>query len=276
MAVVSPRATLGRDVEIGPFCVVEAGAELGDRCVLESHAIVKHDVVLGPENHLGHHAVLGGDPQHLSATDQLGGLVIGAANSFRESATVHRAMKPGNATTIGDGNFLMVNAHVGHDSHVGNHTILVNNVMLAGHVTIEDRAFLSGGAGIHQFCRVGTLAMVGGQARVSKDVPPYVLVDGVTTNVVGLNRVGLNRQGFTTADLKPLKDAYQVLYRSESSWGNILDRLRTDFPPGPAARFYEFCSSTKRGILQECRVPKHATLKIHRTDEIDPPQRMAG
>jgi UDP-N-acetylglucosamine acyltransferase len=191
-----------------------------------------------------------------------GRVVIGSGNTIRESVTIHRAMASDHATTIGDNNLLMVNAHVAHDCQIGNHTILTNNVMLAGHVIVEDRAYLSGAAGVHQFCRIGALAMVGGQAHINKDVPPFVNVDGLSSFVVGLNQIGLRRAGYDGETIRQLKIAYRLIYRSELSWAEILERLREQCGYGPAAHFYEFLSTTVRGIVPERRPPPGATIKL--------------
>ena len=169
---------------------------------------------------------------------------------------------------MGDNNLLMVNSHVAHDCHVGSNTILANNVMLAGHVVVGDNAYLSGAVGVHQFCRVGTFAMVGGQAHIVKDVPPYVTVDGVSSMIVGLNRVGMKRAGVTRDELDELKAAYRVAFRSGLRWETCLEELRMQFPTGRAAEFYRFMSDTRRGCIQERSVPRNATLRLHTTTEV--------
>ncbi|MHC4402730.1 MAG: acyl-ACP--UDP-N-acetylglucosamine O-acyltransferase [Planctomycetota bacterium] len=262
LALVSSLAEIGLDVEIGPFSVVEPSVTIGDGCTLESHVVVKRGTVLGPNNHVAEGAVLGGLPQHVNCPEKPGGLIIGAGNTIRENVTIHRALNPGEATVLGDDNLLMVNAHVAHDCRVGNNALLANNTMLAGHVTVADRAYLSGAVGAHQFCRIGTLAMVGGQARVIKDVPPFVTVDGETGYVVGINQIGLRRAGFGAADVRRLKEAYRLIYRANLTWKEILARLRDEFSDGLSAQFYQFLSATKRGITPERRPPPGATLKI--------------
>jgi len=261
-AVVSPAANIGPDVDIGPFCVVEPNTVIGRGCRLESRVVVKSGTTLGTDNHIFEGAVLGGLPQHVHMPENPGPVRIGSGNTIRENVTVHRALKADGVTRIGDHNLLMINAHVAHDCCLGNHTILTNNVMLAGHVTVEDRAYLSGAAAIHQFGRIGTLTMVGGQAHLVKDVPPYVTVDGLSSLVVGLNQIGLRRAGFGLTEIRQLKAAYRVIYRSGLPWDAILERLKAEFSLGPAAAFYEFLSTTSRGITPERRLPPGATLKI--------------
>jgi UDP-N-acetylglucosamine acyltransferase len=262
LAIVSPSAQIGPGVKIGPFCVVEDNVRIGADSILESRAIVKSGTILGQRNRVFEGAILGGLPQHIHIPERPGQVIIGSDNVFRENVTVHRALDEQHATTIGDHCLLMVNSHVAHDCRVGNHVILTNNVMIAGHVTVGDRVFMSGASGIHQFCNIGTLAMVGGQAHLVQDVPPYVTVDGLSSLIVGLNVVGLRRAGFDQAKIQQLKDAYRLIYRSGLMWKEILERLRTEFAQGPAALFYEFLSATKRGIVSERRVPPNATLKI--------------
>jgi len=270
LAAVDPTAKIGSHVKIGPFCVIESDVVIGDACILESHVIVKQATMLGTENHVFDGAVLGGYPQHLHMPEKPGRVVIGSGNTIRENVTVHRAMEHGGVTSIGDDNLLMVNAHVAHDCRLGSHTIITNNVMLAGHVTVADKAYLSGAAAMHQFTRVGTLAMVGGQAHATRDVPPFVTVDGLSSLVVGLNQVGLRRAGFDAKDIRQLKEAYRLIYRGGFTWNEILKRLKCEFPDGPAAEFYRFCSSTKRGIIRERRLPPDATIKLRPAAEVEP------
>lgn len=262
LAVVHPAANLGRDIVVGPFSIIEEGSTIGDGCILESHVIVKTGTRMGPNNHVFEGAVLGGLPQHLRMPARVGNVVIGANNTIREQATVHRALEEGHSTFIGDNNFLMVGIHVAHDCRVGNNTIFANGAMLGGHVLVEDRAYISGNVGIHQFCRVGRLAMIGSLARVVQDIPPYVTIDGRSGCVVGLNTVGLRRNGFSHADINQLKAAYRVIYRSNLTWNEVLEQLRAEFSTGPAAHFAEFFSVGSRGIVHERRMPPRSALKI--------------
>ncbi|MHB1035318.1 MAG: acyl-ACP--UDP-N-acetylglucosamine O-acyltransferase [Pirellulales bacterium] len=271
LALVSPAAKLGRDVAIGPFCVIESGVTIGDECILESHVIVKEGTTLGPRNHIFEGTILGGLPQHLKMPDRPGDVVIGAGNTIREHVTVHRALEAGHVTAVGDNNLLMVNVHIAHDCRIGSHTIFANNAMMAGHVTVDDRAYVSGAVGVHQFCRIGSFAMVGGQAHIVKDIPPFVTVDGLSSCIVGLNLVGLKRAGTTTAQILRLKAAYRLIYRSGLRWTEILDRLRDEFSEGPAARFHEFFSEGKRGFIQERRLPPNAVIKLRREQLKDYP-----
>lgn len=271
LAIVSPDAQIGRDVSIGPFSVIESDVVIGDRCRLASHVVVKNGTRMGTDNEVCESAVLGGLPQHIHKPEHPGLLVLGSGNTIREQVTLHRAMKEGSATVLGDNNFLMATAHVAHDCHLGNNIIMANAVLLAGHVHVADRAFLSGGSGVHQFCRIGRLAMIGGHARIVQDVPPYVTVDSTGSSVVGLNLVGLRRSGHTTDEINQLKAAYRMIYRRGLRWSEMLDQLQASFTSGPAALFNEFLRGGTRGFVQERRMPPGATIKLRPVAEENTP-----
>jgi UDP-N-acetylglucosamine acyltransferase len=273
LAIISSRAQLGQDVQIGPYCVVEDDVVLGDGCNLECHAVIKAGVTLGENNHIFDGAVIGGRPQHARCPERTGTVRIGAGNVIREFVTIHRGLHEGEATILGDGNLLMVNVHVAHDCVLGSRVIVVNNTMLAGHVSVGDQAYLAGAVGVHQYCRIGRLAMVGGQAHVNKDVPPFVTIDGATTLVVGLNVVGLRRAGFLNGQIDELKAAYRLVYRSGLPWEEMLVRLKNEFPAGPAAEFHEFFRGGKRGFTPERRVAPMLKLLADEAQEL---RRKAG
>jgi len=266
-AVVSREAELASDIRIGPFAVVEAGVTVGPGSVIESGAVIKSGATLGADNHVFEGAVLGALPQYLHPPKATGRLVIGSGNTFRENTTVHVALECRNATVIGDGNYFMVNVHVAHDCLVGNQAIFANNTMLAGHAVVGDQAYLGGAAGVHQFARIGRLAMVGGQAHISRDVPPFVTVDGLSSLIVGINRIGLRRAGVDPSGIRQIKDAYRVIYRSGLLWPDVLEQLRLQFTDGPAAELHGFLTSTQRGITPERRTPPGATVKLYRQGE---------
>jgi UDP-N-acetylglucosamine acyltransferase len=267
-AVIDPRAELGQNVSIGPFCIVEAETRIGDDCRLEARAVIKSRTTLGVNNEVGEGAVLGAKAQHLVETRPGGTLIIGDHNRIRENATFHRGHANDAATIVGNHNLMMVNAHVGHDVRLGSNCVLVNNAMIGGHCHIEDRAYISGGVGIHQFCRVGRLAMVGALAKIVQDVPPFMMVEGGgSTEVVGLNRVGLRRNGYTPDQILQLKQAYRVIYRQGLRWSEVLTILKAEFSSGPAVEFFEFLKTGKRGFVQERRISRKATLKIVSGDD---------
>lgn len=261
-AVVDPRAELATDVQVGPLCVIEEDVVLGLGCRMEARSSIKRGTTLGTSNIVCEGAILGGRPQHKLAGEDNGRLVIGDGNHFRENVTVHRGLKAGGDTIIGDSNYIMVSSHVGHDCHIGNDTLIANNAMLAGHVTLADRAYVSGAVGVHQFCRIGSLAMLSGHARITRDVPPFVNVDGNTSLVVGLNTVGLRRAGFTSDDIMQLKAAYRHIYRSGLPFNEMVAQLAERFTAGPAASYHEFFSNGKRGFTPERRSPRGANIKL--------------
>ena len=270
LAVVSPHAELGTNVRIGPFCVVEAGVILGDGCHLTGRVTVKSGTVVGRDNLVLEGSVLGGMPQHVNMPEYPGTVTIGDGNVFRENTTVHRALNAGNATRIGNRCLFMVGSHVAHDCCVADNVVLTNGSMLGGHVQVGERAYLGGGAAVHQFCRIGKFAMIGGMARVIRDVPPFVMLDGQTAMVVGLNRVGMRRHGFTAREMAQLKAAYRIIYRSALVWQEMLDELRAQFSDGPAAEFLPFFLGGKRGFVQERRTPPGAVVRLVREETEEP------
>jgi UDP-N-acetylglucosamine acyltransferase len=262
-ALVDSRAELGRDVVIGPWCIVEAGAVVGDGCRLEARVVIKSRTTLGDNNEVGEGAVIGGAAQHVHVHQPGGTLTIGSHNRFRENVTIHRGWNNDAATTIGDHNMFMVGSHVAHDCQVGNHCIFVNHVLLGGHVQVDDRAYLGGASAIHQFCRIGRLAMIGGIAKVTQDVPPFIMIEGGgDSEVIGLNKVGLRRNGYTPDQILQLKQAYRIIYREGRRWAEVLGTLQSEFKDGPATLFYEFLKTGKRGFVQERRISGKATLKL--------------
>jgi UDP-N-acetylglucosamine acyltransferase len=260
--LVDPSAHLGSDVHVGPFAIVEPGVVIGDGCRLEARVVIKSRTVLGCGNEIGEGAVLGGAAQHLQRMDPGGKLVIGDHNRIRENATLHRGYANEAVTVVGSNNLIMVGAHIAHDCRVGNNVVLVNNVMLGGHVQVDDRAYVGGGVGIHQFCRIGRFVMIGAQSRITQDVPHYVLVEGAQAQIIGLNQIGLRRNGFTADDMLQLKAAYRVIYRQGLRWSEVLEHLARDFTTGPAALYHEFLKAGKRGFVQERRISRKAMLKI--------------
>jgi UDP-N-acetylglucosamine acyltransferase len=266
LAVVSPEAQIGNNVEIGHFCLIEPGVTIGNGCKLSSHVVIKSGVTIGSNNQFGEGSVIGGAPQHVSAPPPFGQIYIGDGNVFREHTTVHCSLKTSGMTIIGNENYLMVGAHIAHDCVVGNNNILVNGVMLGGHVIVGNRAMLGGGAAVHQHCRVGSLAMIGGQARVVQDVPPFMTVDGQTGLIVGLNLVGLRRSGRTSEDMKTLKGAYFTLYRHGQTWQETLRIFQENYSTGPVAELTQFLMSSKRGIIRE-RAASRSQLRVIESDE---------
>lgn len=260
-AIISPGARIAADCFIGPFSVIEQDVVLGEGCFVDSHVVIKAGTVLGQRNQIASGAVIGGIAQHKQHFDQSGSLVIGNDNVFREFVTVHRALKPGQQTVIGDRNLLMVNAHVAHDCRVGSDVIIANNAMIAGHVHLADRCYISGAVGIHQFCRIGTLAMVGGQSHVTQDVPPYVTMDGLTSRIVGLNSVGMRRAGLGPQERTQIKQVYRIVYRSGLTVSEATDHLRQLGDNSFAQDFASFLANSQRGCVRGDRKPNGVSIE---------------
>lgn len=237
-------------MSIHPTAIVEPGAVVGPDCVIHAHAIVTRHAVLGAGVVVHPYAVIGGDPQYLRFDPACAsGVGIGAGTIVREHCTVNRSIYAGRSTTIGARCFLMANAHVGHDCVVADDVVLANNVMLAGHVTIGSHTFVGGGAGLHQFCRVGESVMIGGLMRLSQDVPPFVMA-AERNEVVGLNLVGLKRRDLPRETLAELKLAFRLVYRQG---GNLREAARGalargEFASAEARRFLEFFGGGRRGF----------------------------
>ena len=251
-AIINSGARLGPGVKIGPYAVIEEDTEIGEGSDIRAHAVIKRFTTLGPGNIVHEGAVLGGDPQDLSFRDCRSFLRIGANNRIREGVTMHRGTQPDSETIVGSNCFIMANAHVAHNCTLGDEVIIANNVALAGHIDIEDRVFISGGVVVHQFCRIGRLAMIGGNAKIVQDCLPFVTTDGAPGRAKGLNTVGLRRAGFKSLDLANLKQAYRLLLRSGLALREAIEDLdRIDDPL--VAHLIDFIRGCKRGFCHEER-----------------------
>lgn len=211
-AYIAPDAIVGDDVSIGPFAVIESGAQLGDACSVGPHAVVHKHVKMGAGNILHAHAVIGGLPQDTSfKAETVSWLIIGDNNVFREGFTAHRSSKENGETRIGSGCFFMNNSHVAHDCIVGDKTIFANNVAIGGHVEVGNNVFMGGNVVAHQFCRIGSYAIVQGTTGLNMDVIPFMLVGGRPARHYKLNTVGLRRAGITGDRYKVLASAFRLL-----------------------------------------------------------------
>ena len=246
-ALVAAGVRLGDDIVIGPFAVIEEDVILGDGCRIASHAVIKRHTRLGARNSVAEHAVIGGDPQDFKFKDCDSTTEIGDGNSIREGVTIHRGSRPGSATRVGSGCFLMAYSHIAHDCQVGNDVVLVNNCALAGEVVVDGRAFISGGAMVHQFCRVGRNAMIGGLAKVTQDALPFCITDGNPARVRGLNRVGLRRSGFPATEIAALKQAYRLLDSPGVSLREALERMAA-IDSAAVAELKAFIEGSRRGF----------------------------
>jgi UDP-N-acetylglucosamine acyltransferase len=230
MALVDSSAELDTDVDIGPFCVVEPGVVIGARTKMESHSVIKSGTTIGEDNYIGHGVILGADPQDRKYNQEQTFLRIGRSNMIREYVTIHRATGEGRSTVVGDDNFLMAYSHLGHNCEVGNSVTIANSCAIGGHVTIEDLVTIGGIVGIHQFVRVGRVAMIGGFTKVTRDVPPYMLVEGEGQEVHDINAIGLRRQGVTPQTRLALHKACKLLFKSQLGLTNALETVRREVP----------------------------------------------
>lgn len=246
-AIVDAAAQVGAEVEIGPYSVIGAGALIGDNCTIQAHVVIEGAVRMGARNFVGHGAIIGAVPQDLSFDPKTHSSVeIGSGNTIREYCTIHRGSTEGSATVLGDNNFLMVGTHLGHNCTFGNDVVIANDCLLAGHVRIDDRAFIGGGSRFHQGIRMGRLVMAEG--RFTQNLPPFL--SAAKNQVYGMNVIGLRRADFSAADRDEIKRAFKLLYRSGLNTKQALEKAaETDF--GEVGReFFDFVANAgKRGIV---------------------------
>lgn len=257
-AVVSGRAELGAGVRVGAYAVIEEDVQLGEGCEVGAHAVVKRFTTLGARNRVSEHACLGGEPQDVKFKGEPSRLVIGDDNLIREYVTIHRASGEGQTTRVGSRNFLMVGVHVAHNCEVGDDNVFANGAALAGHVTVEDHAFLASNVGAHQFVRFGRYAMVGGKSKIVQDVLPFFTTDGNPARARGLNAIGLRRGGFSAGERAALKRAYQLLFRTRMPLERALAALEELDDPH-AAHLAAFIRASRRGFTRAERDDEAAT-----------------
>jgi len=252
-AIVGKKAELG-EIEVGPYAIIEDGAEIGSGTKVLAHAYIASGTTIGKdcEVHMG--AVIGHVPQHLHFKGAESFLKIGDRNIFREYTSIHRGLEEGSATLIGNDNLFMGFSHVAHDCRIGNNIVLCNGALIAGHAVIDDAAFISGNVTIHQFVRIGTLAMIGGLARVNKDVVPYTLIEG-DSEACSLNVVGLKRSSIGEDARSQIKKIYRLLYRSDLNVSQALSEISKLGKLAPeAAHMVEFVKRSERGICKHRKI----------------------
>lgn len=265
---IHPSATIGKEVElgdgndIGPGCVLEDRVILGSRNRLWMNVYVGLGTSIGNENQIHMGAVIGHVPQDLAFAGGASFTKIGHRNTIREYVTIHRGTKEGSATVLGDDNFLMANAHLGHDCQVGNRTILTNLATLAGYCVVEDGAVISGMVVAHQFVRIGQLAIISGLSAVNKDVPPYMLCGGRPAMIQGLNVVGLRRAGISPAAREDIKRAYKLLYREGLNVGHAVEAIERECVSSEVKVLLDFVKSSERGICAGLPAARAAQARI--------------
>lgn len=250
-ARVHPEARIGPGASIADFCVIEQDVVIGAGCRLEPHVYVKRWTTMGERNEISAGTVLGTDPLDKNFGGARSYLRIGNGNKIREHFTISRGTAPESVTEIGDDNYIMTSGHIAHNCRIGNATVIASCALVAGYAEVQDQAFISGGVLIHQFSKVGRLALVSGNTRVNLDAPPFFTYSGMYVEAKGLNLIGLRRAGFGAEQISALKRAYRLLYRSGLKLEEALQRIESEVATGEARELVAFVRSSRRGICRE-------------------------
>lgn len=250
-AIVEPDAELGEGVTVGPFSYIADTVKIGNRTCIGARVTIEGHTTVGEDNEIFTGAVIGSLTQDKKYEGGMTYLRIGDRNKIREYVTINPGTKDGTETVIGDDNLLMAYCHVAHDCVLKNSTVLANAATLAGHVIVEDRAIIGGLSAVHQFVRIGKLALIGGCSKVTQDVPPFIIADGHPANAFGVNSIGLNRAGVSKEEKTHLKKAFKIIFKSGLSLKKAIARLETEFPPSPTLSvLLEFIQNSERGICR--------------------------
>jgi len=250
-AIIDSKADIGEGIEIGPYCVIEKGVSIAEGTKIGPHVVIREGTQIGKQCQISQFASIGEAPQSVAYKGEKTSLWIGDRNIIREFITLHRGtVKGGGKTVIGNENFLMAYSHVAHDCQIGDQVIMANGATLAGHIVIEDRAIIGGLVAIHQFCRVGTYALIGGLSGILLDIPPYTKAQGDRAKLFGLNTVGLKRANFSEETMRALKKAYRIIFRSGLMLEKAIETVRGDeiSKTQEVQHFLQFIQRSKRGI----------------------------
>ena len=249
-ALIDPAAHLAGDVSVGAYAIVGPHVTVGERSTIAAHAVIERNTRIGQGVKIGYGTIIGNDPQDLKYKGDETWVEIGSGTIIREYCTINRGTTATGKTTVGERCFLMTYVHVAHDCVVGSDVIMANGVQMAGHVTVDDRAIISGLTPIHQFVRIGTYAFVGGASRVNQDVPPYTKAVGNPVHLYGLNSVGLLRAGFSPEVKLALKRAYRLLFNSDLTVSQGIARARVELPAvAEVETFLKFIEASQRGVM---------------------------
>ncbi|MBV8553186.1 MAG: acyl-ACP--UDP-N-acetylglucosamine O-acyltransferase [Acidobacteriaceae bacterium] len=252
-ARIHPDAVIGPGTRIGEYCVIESDVVIGARCLLEPYVYVKRWTTMGEENEISAGTALGTDPLDKTFSGERSYLRIGDRNKIREHYTISRGTQPESETRIGSGNYIMTSGHVAHNCVLGDDIVVASCALIAGYVEVQSQAFISGGVVIHQFSKIGRLAMIGGNTRVNSDLPPFFLYSDFNVAAKGINVVGLKRAGFSLEEIKSLKSAYRILYRSGLKQEEALARIEAEFSNEHTRQLVDFVRRSKRGICGKSR-----------------------
>lgn len=250
-AIIHPKAEISEGVEIGPYALIGENVRIGGGSKIGPHAVIEGWTEIGSNCDIGPSVVIGTPPQDIGYKGQRAFVKVGDNNVLREFVTIHRASKEDGYTTVGNNNFIMAYSHIAHDCKLGNSIIIANYAGISGHVEIGDRTVISGLVGIHQFVRIGTMCMIGGMSRILRDIVPYVITEGHTATPRGLNAIGMRRNGIESQTRTEIKKAYKILFRSELTTEQALERIKTEVKDTPETReFLKFIEGSKRGIAR--------------------------
>jgi UDP-N-acetylglucosamine acyltransferase len=250
-AIVDTKAEIGAGTIIGPYCVIGPDVVLGPNCWLQHHVTVVGPTRAGVGNKFYAYCSIGQQTQDLKYEGEPTYLEIGDENTFREFVTVNRSTTSKGKTTIGNGGNFLAYSHIGHDCTVGNGVVFSNNGTLGGHVQVGDEAIMGGLTAVHQFCRIGRFVITGGCSKIVQDVPPFMIADGNPAEIRGVNLVGLERKGFPPENIKLIKDAFRLIYRSKYNTAQAIEAIRKELPPNEAVeQIVQFIEQSQRGIIR--------------------------
>ncbi len=251
-AIVDKKAEIDPSVEIGPYSIIGPDVRIGKGTKIGSSVRIEGETIIGENNRIFHGATIGLDPQDYAFRGERSGVIIGDDNIIREYASIHRATGEGNYTIVGNNNFIMAYAHIAHNCQIGSNIIIVNAAQLAGHVVVEDFAYISGLVGVHQFVRIGRYSLIGANSKLVQDLPPFVIAQGVSAKATGINIVGLKRKGFNLERIRVIKEIYRIFFRSNLNTGEAIKEIMNRFPDSPDAQeFVNFVKNSKRGVLKK-------------------------
>ena len=251
-AIVSDKASIADDVSIGPYCVIGDDVTIGRGTTVASHVVINGPTTLGEDNRIYQFASIGDDPQDKKYRDEPTRLVIGNGNTIREYCTISRGtVDDEGVTELGDDNWVMAYVHIAHDCRIGSHTILANNVTIAGHVHVGDYVIMGGFTGIHQFCRIGAHAFLGMFSIVSQDIPAYTMIGGQPAGPKGINSEGLKRRGFTSEQIRNIKNGYRIVFRQGRKLDEAIAEIATLVDTQPELRvLLESLRASERGLIR--------------------------
>tara|TARA_B100001996_G_C18589405_1_gene565482 strand:- start:142 stop:903 length:762 start_codon:yes stop_codon:yes gene_type:complete len=249
-SIISDKSKLGNNVSIGPYCIIEDNVIIGDNTTIGSHTIIKEYTEIGQDCNIFSHCVIGEVPQDKKYNGEKSKLIIGNNNTIREFCTLNRGTAESGSTQIGNNCLFMAYVHVGHDCILKNNIILANGVQLGGHVEIDDYGIVGGMTPVHQFCKIGMHAFIGGGLRVVQDVPPYIIANGEPLKFSGINILGLRRRKFSSEERNNIKKVYKLLYNSDYNTSQAIKKIESTFEINDSIKnIINFILSSKRGLI---------------------------